>query len=73
VEAVILGYSAVREAAVSGIPDEKWGELVAACVVLKPDMTRTEEALIRHCRQNCELHNAAPFGVLENGFTKTWR
>jgi long-chain acyl-CoA synthetase len=52
VESVILGYPAVREAAVFGIPDQQWGELVAACVVMKPGMTITEEALIRHCRQS---------------------
>jgi acyl-CoA synthetase (AMP-forming)/AMP-acid ligase II len=52
VEAVIVAHPAVREAAVFGIPDPQWGELVAACVVLKPGMTLTEEALILHCRQS---------------------
>jgi long-chain acyl-CoA synthetase len=52
VEAVILGHPAVRETAVFGIPDQQWGELVAACVVMKPGMKITEEALIRHCRQS---------------------
>ena len=36
--------------AVFGIPDPQWGELVAACVVLKPSMNVTAEALIGHCR-----------------------
>ena len=52
VEAVIFNHPAVREAAVFGIPDPQWGELVAACVVLKPGMKLTEEDLIRHCRQS---------------------
>jgi long-chain acyl-CoA synthetase len=52
VETVILSHPAVREAAVFGIPDPKWGELVAACVVLKPQMSLSEEALIAHCRAN---------------------
>jgi len=52
VEAVISNHPAVREAAVFGIPDPQWGELVAACVVLKPAMRITEEALIHHCRQS---------------------
>jgi acyl-CoA synthetase (AMP-forming)/AMP-acid ligase II len=30
----------------------QWGELVAACVVLKPGMIITAEELLRHCRQN---------------------
>jgi long-chain acyl-CoA synthetase len=52
VEAVIATHPAVREAAVIGIPDPQWGEVVAACVVLKPDMVLTVEALVHHCRQS---------------------
>jgi len=52
VEAVIFTHPAVREAAVFGIPDAQWGELVAACVVLKPGLRLSENDLIRHCRQN---------------------
>jgi len=52
VEAVILGHPAVREVAVFGIPDPQWGELVAACVVLKPGTSLAEEALVLHCRQS---------------------
>jgi long-chain acyl-CoA synthetase len=51
VEAVIYKHPAVREAAVFGIPDPKWGELVMACVVPKPKMTLTAEELVAHCRQ----------------------
>jgi acyl-CoA synthetase (AMP-forming)/AMP-acid ligase II len=52
VEAVIYAHPAVREAAVFGIPDPKWGELVMACVVLKPGMTLTVDELVAHCRQS---------------------
>jgi acyl-CoA synthetase (AMP-forming)/AMP-acid ligase II len=52
VEAVIFSHPAVREVAVFGIPDPKWGELVAACVVSKPQMQLTAEALINYCRQS---------------------
>jgi long-chain acyl-CoA synthetase len=51
VEAVIYEHPAVREAAVFGIPDPKWGELVMACVVLKPGSTLTVDDLIAHCRR----------------------
>jgi acyl-CoA synthetase (AMP-forming)/AMP-acid ligase II len=52
VEAVIYQHPAVREAAVFGIPDSRWGELVAACVVRKPAMSLSENELITHCRRS---------------------
>jgi long-chain acyl-CoA synthetase len=52
VEAIIYAHPAVREAAVFGIPDPKWGELVMACVVPKPGMALTLENLVAHCRQS---------------------
>jgi acyl-CoA synthetase (AMP-forming)/AMP-acid ligase II len=52
VEAVIFSNPAVREVAVFGIPDPRWGEIVAACVVLKPHAELTAEALTIYCRQS---------------------
>jgi acyl-CoA synthetase (AMP-forming)/AMP-acid ligase II len=51
VEAVLHTHPAVDEAAVFGVPDEEWGERVAAAVVLKPGMQATAEELIEYCRQ----------------------
>jgi acyl-CoA synthetase (AMP-forming)/AMP-acid ligase II len=51
VEAVIYKRPAVREVAVFGIPDSQWGELVMACVVLKPGMALSANDLTSHCRQ----------------------
>ena len=52
VEAVIYQHPSVREAAVFGIPDPRWGELVAACVVRNPGMALSENELIAHCRRS---------------------
>jgi acyl-CoA synthetase (AMP-forming)/AMP-acid ligase II len=51
VEAVLYAHPAVREAAVFGIPDPKWGELVMACVVTQFGMMLTADELVAHCRQ----------------------
>jgi acyl-CoA synthetase (AMP-forming)/AMP-acid ligase II len=50
VEAVIFTHPSVLEVAVFGIPDPRWGELVTACVVLKPGMQLTADELIEYCR-----------------------
>jgi long-chain acyl-CoA synthetase len=52
VEAVIYQHPAVREVAVFGIPDPQWGELVMACVVLKPGITVTADELVAHSRRS---------------------
>ncbi|MEV5409771.1 AMP-binding protein [Thermopolyspora sp. NPDC052614] len=48
VEDALASHPAVREVAVIGIPDEKWGELVTALVVKAAEVT--PEELIAHCR-----------------------
>jgi long-chain acyl-CoA synthetase len=52
VEAVISAHPAVREVAVFGIPDRQWGELVAACVVLKPGNLLSISDLNAYCRRS---------------------
>jgi fatty-acyl-CoA synthase len=51
VEDVLFQHPDVAEVAVIGIPDEKWGELVTALVVLKPGSTATPDDLIAFCRE----------------------
>ena len=51
VEAVIYQHPAIREAAVFGIPDPQWGELVVACVATKPGIVLSADELIAHCRR----------------------
>ena len=52
VEAVIYQHPAVLEAAVFGIPDAQWGELVMAIVALKPGNVLGADELIAHCRRS---------------------
>ena len=52
VEAVLYAHPAIREAAVFGIPDPQWGELVMACVALKACAPLTAQDLLAHCRKS---------------------
>ncbi|MFT5690580.1 MAG: fatty-acyl-CoA synthase [Planctomycetota bacterium] len=51
VEAVLFEHLGVFEAAVFGVPDEKWGEAVNAAVVLKSGIVVEVEELRTFCRE----------------------
>jgi fatty-acyl-CoA synthase len=50
VEDAVFSHPAVAEVAVIGIPDDKWGEMVTAIVVLAEGQQATEADIIAHCR-----------------------
>ena len=50
VETVLYTHPAVLDAAVVGIPDEKWGEAVLAVVAFKPGQSATADELLQVCR-----------------------
>src|SRR5208282_596035 len=50
VEKVILAHPAVYETAVIPVPDEKWGEVPLALVVLKPGSQASQKELLEFCR-----------------------
>jgi len=52
VEEALLLHPAVSEVAVIGVPHPKWGECVAAYVVLAPDHAPGAKALIEHCSRH---------------------
>jgi acyl-CoA synthetase (AMP-forming)/AMP-acid ligase II len=51
VESAICDHPDVAEAAVIGIPDDKWGEAVKAVVALKPGKTATPTDIINFTRE----------------------
>jgi len=50
VEKAIYSHPSVFECAVIPVPDDRWGEVPKALVVLKPDRSLDGEELIAHCR-----------------------
>jgi len=51
VEQVLYQHPSVGEACAFGLPDEKWGETVAAAVAFKPGRKAEEEELILFCKE----------------------
>jgi acyl-CoA synthetase (AMP-forming)/AMP-acid ligase II len=58
VENILYQFPPILEAAVFGIPDEKWGEAVHAAVVLKKGHPASEEEIIRFCKKNLASYKA---------------
>lgn len=53
VEDALMSHASVKEVAVIGIPDERWGELITALVVLDPEAEAVDQpGLIAHCREH---------------------
>jgi fatty-acyl-CoA synthase len=53
IESILFEHDDIAQVAVIGIPDETWGETVAAVILPKnPDAPPSPEALWAYCRQN---------------------
>jgi fatty-acyl-CoA synthase len=62
VEGVLMRHPAVQEAAIVGLPDERWGETPHAFVVLREGASASEADIITFARDNL-AHFKAPRGA----------
>ena len=67
VESAICDHPDVAEAAVIGIPDDKWGEAVKAIVVMKPGKQATATDIINFTRERIAGLQDAEIGRLSGG------
>jgi fatty-acyl-CoA synthase len=61
VEKVIQNHPAVFEVVVIGIPDEKWGEVPKALIVLEEGKTATKDEIITYVKEHLAHYKAPKF------------
>ncbi len=61
VESVLYLHSAIKLAAVIGVPDRYHGEVVKACIALKPGASATADEIVAYCRQSLTEYKVPRF------------
>lgn len=70
IEDVLSTHPAVREVAVIGVPDEHWGEIVCAHVVIEPEVDFDEDDVRAHCRAQLAGYKVPAQFVVQDGLPR---
>tara|TARA_R110002096_G_scaffold36759_1_gene102369 strand:- start:1409 stop:2911 length:1503 start_codon:yes stop_codon:yes gene_type:complete len=71
VENVLADHPAVQEAAVAGVPDEKWGEVGCAHVILRQQANCDAAELMAWCRERLATYKVPRHVVFAHDFPRT--
>ncbi|MBM4362703.1 MAG: AMP-binding protein [Deltaproteobacteria bacterium] len=71
VEDCLYQHPGVAEAAVIGVPHEKWGETVLAFVVCRPGVALTADDVIAHCRGRLSHYKCPTLVELRDALPRT--
>jgi len=66
IESVLAELEGLADAAVVGVPDERWGEVGRAYIITRPDVSLTEAEVLAHCRARLARFKV-PASVVING------
>jgi fatty-acyl-CoA synthase len=71
IEKFLYTNEAIKEVAVIGVPDEKWGEVGKAFVVLKEGFSMDGDEIINYCRGNLAKYKIPKYVQFLNEIPKT--
>ncbi|MBA1149248.1 long-chain-fatty-acid--CoA ligase [Ectothiorhodospiraceae bacterium WFHF3C12] len=71
VERCVMSHPGVAEAAVVGLPHDRWGEAITAVVVRSPDSDVDEDGLLEHCKANLAGFKVPKAVVFVDEFPRT--
>ncbi|MGA8051710.1 MAG: AMP-binding protein [Burkholderiales bacterium] len=71
VEEFLYSHPKVQDVQCVGVPDDKYGEELCACVVLRPGMTATEEEIREFCRGQIAHYKIPRYVKFVTGFPMT--
>ena len=71
IEEFLYTHPAIRDVQVVGVPDEKYGEEVLACVILRDGMEATENEIIQFVKNGMSRFKSPRYVIFMNSFPMT--